>query len=356
MRRSESSSGRPTIVAIAARLDVAPSTVSRAFNRPELLHPDTVAAVKALAAELGYVPNQLARGLVSGRANAIGIVLPDIANPFFPPLIRSIQRTAHEAGLSVFIADSAGDPDRERELIDNLGPQVHGIVNISSRLSSTALWQVAETQNIVLINRDVADMSRILVDTAPAIAQAVEMLASLGHRRLAYVGGPSVSWSNTSRRKAVVESGSAHGLHVSLYETRLGGYDEAWELTDTLRDDGVTAAIAFDDVMAHGLLNGLAARGVRTPDDVSIIGCDDTLSTRTQPELTTITSDLEATAREATRVLLSHRGRSRIAATRTVHGAQLLHGGSVGPAPVPAAAPPRSVSPPADGEGRAEGG
>ncbi|WP_423920958.1 LacI family DNA-binding transcriptional regulator [Frigoribacterium sp. 2-23] len=331
MRRSESSSGRPTIVAIAARLNVAPSTVSRAFNRPELLHPDTVAAVKAVAEELGYVPNQLARGLVSGRANAIGIVLPDIANPFFPPLIRSIQRTSQEAGLSVFIADSDGDPERERELIDNLGPQVHGIINISSRMSSTALRSIADSQNIVLINRDVADMSRILVDTAPAIAQAVELLASLGHRRLAYVGGPSVSWSNMSRRKALLAAGSAHGMRVDVHATELGSYDEAWQLADVLRDSGATAAIAFDDVMAHGLLNGLAARGIRVPADVSIIGCDDTLTTKTQPELTTITSDLDATAREATRVLLAHRGRSRLSPTRTVHGSLLLRGGTVGP-------------------------
>jgi len=326
-------SGRPTIVKIAQQLDIAPSTVSRAFTRPELLHPDTVAAVKALAAEVGYVPNQLARGLVSGRANAIGIVLPDIANPFFPPLIRSIQRTAHESGLSVFIADSASDADREHELIDNLGPQVHGIVNISSRLPSVELQKLAESQNIVLINRDVADMSRILVDTAPAIAQAVALLASLGHQHLAYVGGPPMSWSNTSRRKAVDDAARSHRIAVDSYDSVLGSYDEAWELAHTLRDTSATAAIAFDDVMAHGLLNGLAARGVRTPEHFSIVGCDDTLATKTQPELTTIAANLESTAREATQLLLAHRGRSRVAATRSIHTAQLLPGASVGAAP-----------------------
>jgi len=326
-------SGRPTIVKIAAQLDIAPSTVSRAFTRPELLHPDTVASVKALAAEIGYVPNQLARGLVSGRANAIGIVLPDIANPFFPPLIRSIQRTAQESGLSVFIADSAGDPARERDLIDNLGPQVHGIIDISSRMPGSELQKLAETQNIVLINRDVADMSRILVDTAPAIARAVALLVSLGHRHLAYVGGPPVSWSNISRRKAVDDAAREHRIRVDSYETVLGSYDEAWELTHTIRTTDATAAVAFDDVMAHGLLNGLAVRGVRTPENFSIIGCDDTLATKTQPELTTIAANLDAAAREATEILLAHRGRSRVAATRGIQTAQLLPGGSVGPAP-----------------------
>jgi len=334
------STGRPTIVKIAAQLEVSPSTVSRAFTRPELLHPDTVAAVKALAEEVGYVPNQLARGLVSGRANAIGIVLSDIANPFFPPLIRSIQRTAQESGLSVFIADSDGDADQERQLIDNLGPQVHGIVNISSRMPSRDLQKLAESHNIVLINRDVADMSRILVDTAPAIAQAVALLASLGHRHLAYVGGPQASWSNTSRRRAVADAGREHGVTIDTHDTVLGSYNEAWELTHTLIGSGVTAAIAFDDVMAHGLLNGFAARGIRTPDHVSIVGCDDTLATKTQPELTTIAANLESTAREATQILLAHRGRSRVAPTRGIHTAQLLPGGSVGPVPpsAPAAA------------------
>ncbi|WP_213814368.1 LacI family DNA-binding transcriptional regulator [Glaciihabitans sp. dw_435] len=331
MRRPDPS-GRPTIVKIAAALDISPSTVSRAFTRPELLHPDTVAAVKAHALEVGYVPNQLARGLVSGRANAIGIVLPDIANPFFPPLIRSIQHTAHESGLSVFIADSADDAGREQELIHDLGPQVHGIINISSRMASRDLQRLAESHNIVLINRDIADMSRVLVDTAPAIAQAVEQLTALGHHHLAYVGGPKASWSNASRSKAVIDAGRRHGVIVDTYDTRLGSYDEAWEATHALVATGATAAIAFDDVMAHGLLNGFAARGVRTPEDISIVGCDDTLATKTQPELTTIAANLDETARTATNILLAHRGRSRVAATRGVQTAQLLPGGSVGPA------------------------
>jgi LacI family transcriptional regulator len=108
-----SSKPLPTIDRVAAEAGVSRATVSRAFTRPDLLSRETVRHVRAVAKRLGYVPNQTARALSTGRHGNIALVVPDIANPFFPPLIRAVQTRADDAGLSVFLGDSDEDPDRE---------------------------------------------------------------------------------------------------------------------------------------------------------------------------------------------------------------------------------------------------
>ena len=126
--------GSITIGDVAAKAGVSRATVSRAFTRPNLLTPAVVEQVRRIADELGYVPNRIARALSTGRFGTLALLVPDIANPFFPPLIRAAQARADALGYAVFLGDSDETPDREDRLLAKLAPQVDGFVVASPRL------------------------------------------------------------------------------------------------------------------------------------------------------------------------------------------------------------------------------
>ncbi len=302
---------RPTITQLAEQLGVSAATVSRAFTRPELLSPQTVTRVRAAAAQAGYVPNRHARALSTGRSAALGIVVPDIANPFFPPLIRHIQNLAQAQGLTVVLADTDERPEREEQIIRSLAHQVEGLVLCSSRLPAPLLRRLATTIRLVLVNRDVPDTMRVLLDTAPAVREAVELLAGYGHRHLAYLAGPQPrSWSNSQRRRAVSQTTEELGLRLTTFTTGAGSYDDAHALTTPVQASGATGVLAFDDTIAHGFMGGCAERGIHIPSEISLIGCDDVLATATHPRLSTIAVDLEAAARATIGLLLDRTERS----------------------------------------------
>src|SRR5882757_1199905 len=196
----------PTIQQVARAAGVARSTVSRAFTRPDMLNAATVAHVLAVAAALGYAPNQVARALSTGRYGNIALIVPDVANPFFPPLIRAAEARADAAGLCVFLGDSDEDPAREDRLTAKLAAQVDGFVLASSRLDEDSVRALRGRRPVVLVNRDVEGLDRVLIDSATGTAAAVRDLHELGHRRIAYLGGPPSSWSNQQQRSAVLRA------------------------------------------------------------------------------------------------------------------------------------------------------
>jgi len=327
--RTSGRHGVTTITQLAGELGVSPATVSRAFSRPELLRPETVRRVLDAAADAGYVPNRHARALSTGRTAAIGTIVPDIANPFFPTLIRHLQNMAQALGLTVLLADTDEKPEREESAITMLSHQVEGLLLCSSRLPSATLRRLAAQHRLVLLNRDVPDTARILLDTAPAVREAVEVLAGLGHRRLAYLAGPQPrSWSNSQRRRAAVDRAAELGLELTTFGTRAGTYEAAHALAERVVSARATAVLAFDDTLAHGLMGGLAKLGVDVPGQMSIIGCDDVLATTTHPPLSTIAVDLEAVAQTAMTLLLDRVGSGRITG-RSQLPAQLILRGTV---------------------------
>lgn len=298
-------SGTPTISQVAAAAGVSKSTVSRAFSRPEMITAETVAHVMEVATRLGYVPNHTARALSTGRAGTVAIVVPDIANPFFPPLIRGAQAAADQAGFSLLLGDSDEDPTREDVLVGKFGPQTDGIVLASSRMTEEQIRAHAERRPLVLINRDVTGLPRVLIDTATGIAAAVEHLAELGHEHLVYVSGPASSWSNSERRRAVRAAGRRLGVKVSAVAARRSTYDAGVQRVDAILASGASAAIAFDDLLAQGILAGLADRGIAVPAQFSVVGCDDVLAATTYPPLTTVSAHGGEAGRAAVTLLLT---------------------------------------------------
>jgi LacI family transcriptional regulator len=175
----------PTISQVAEAAGVSRATVSRAFTRPDLLNAKTVRRVKAIAQRIGYVPNHTARALSTGRNSNFALVVPDVANPFFPPLIRAAQIEAEKLDFCVFLGNSDEDPEQEEKLVSRFSTQVEGFILASSRLSDARIRLHAARRSLVLINRDVEGIPRVLMDSGTGIGEAVDHLASLGHKRIA---------------------------------------------------------------------------------------------------------------------------------------------------------------------------
>ena len=296
---SEERSDQVTIGDVAAAAGVSRSTVSRAFGRPDLLRPETVDRVIAIATELGYVGNQAARALSTGRFGNIAVVVPDVANSFFPPLLRSAQAAAESAGYAVFLGDSDESAVREDFLLTRLSSQVDGFILASPRLSDERIQHHARQRPLVLINRDLDGTSRVLIDIDGGAVESVRHLAGLGHRTIAYLGGPTESWSDQQRRVSIGEACRRSGLDIVVIELGRPSHTAGRDVVAALLTSQATAAIAFDDVVAQGVLAGLAVRGVDVPRDFSVIGCDDILAATTYPPLTTISAGSSAAGSRA---------------------------------------------------------
>ncbi len=302
---------RSTIVEVARSLGVAPSTVSRAFNEPHRLRHETVARIKAAADAMGYVPNRHAQALSTGRSSMIGLIVPDLCNPFFPPMVRAAQREAELSGLTVVVAETNSDPDHERRQVDTLLPECDGLVVASSRRPHHELRELAATARVVLVNADVDGLARVLISSRAALAEAIRELVARGDRTLCYVGGPAKSWSEQERRSTVAALAAELGLDVTYLRAELGTYADAAALMPEVLASGATAVIAFDDILAHAVVNGLAEAGRSIPRDVRVLGCDDALPIETRPQLSTIELLTGQAGEAAVRILATTQGRPR---------------------------------------------
>lgn len=322
----------PTIRQVAEASGVSRATVSRAFTRPGMLSSETVRQVRAVADRLGYVPNQVARALSTGRHGNVALIVPDVANPFFPPLIRAAQLRADTAGLCVFLGNSDEDAGREDRLVGRLIGQVEGLVLASSRMAEDRIRLHAARRPLVLVNRDVEGITRVLIDTGPGVSSAMAHLAQLGHRRIAYVSGPAASWSNGQRRAAIRREAVSRGLETVAVPARRPTYEAGRLSAPRIVASGASAAIAFDDLVAQGLIAGLAALGLAVPGAFSVVGCDDVLGETTDPPLTTISARCADAGEIAVDLLLGQLGARAPGEVRYKLDSTLVVRGSTGPA------------------------
>ncbi|GIJ31516.1 LacI family DNA-binding transcriptional regulator [Verrucosispora sp. WMMD703] len=294
-----------TIRDVARASGVHISTVSRTFSAPHLVNPETRVRVLACAEDLGYRPNRAARALITGRTHNIGLIIADIANPFFPPLIKAAESQARHRDYHVFVADTNEDAAAEEELVHALAKQVDGVLLCSPRMSNSLIEQLSREVPLVVVNRQLAGLPCVLMDVGQGARSAIEHLAGLGHREMALLGGPRGSWTSRELRRAASAAARAAGAELTVLgpnpPTETGGLAQA----EQVRRAGVTAVLAYNDLMAIGLLEGLDALGVRVPQEVSVVGVDDiSLSRLTRPKLTTVATPTAAAGRTAVDMLL----------------------------------------------------
>jgi LacI family transcriptional regulator len=279
---------RATILDVAARAGVHAATVSRTINVPEKVAPETRVRVEAAIRDLGFVPNRAARGLITGRTGNVAVIVPDITNPHFGSLVRSVERAARQGDLQVLLVDTGEHPDEEVRAAESLSREVDGFIVVAPRRLHRSLGALGSTP-AVFVNRPVPEHASILLRTAPAVTDALAHLSGLGHTRLAYLGGPSGSWAAGERRSAVRHSGRTSAMEVLEFTVGEPTFEAMADLVPEVVASGVSAVLAFNDQMALGVVAGLRLRGMSVPRDISVVGIDDVpMASMVDPPLTTI--------------------------------------------------------------------
>jgi len=301
MSSDRARAGSPvTLRDVARRASVHPGTVSRALNVETrgLVNEETAQRVIAAAEELGYRPNPIARGLKTNRSYTIGVLIPDLTNPLFPPIVRGIEDRLGQAGYTSLIANTENDPERERlDVMALRARQVDGFITATARLDHELLAEMAATgESVVLVNRSTADgsLDAVTADDRQGMRLAVEHIAALGHRRIAHLGGPQELSTGSQRYHGFLDAMRSLGLEVDDELVRFGrtftedeGARACRELVATGRP--FTAILAGNDLMALGCYDVMAEQGLRCPQDVSVIGFNDMrFADRFDPPLTTI--------------------------------------------------------------------
>src|SRR5215213_7163755 len=289
-----------TLRDVARVAGVHPATVSRALNEETraLVNEETARRVLSAAEELGYQPNSIARGLKTNRSYTIGVLIPDLTNPLFPPILRGIEDRLETAGYTPLIANTDNDP--ERELLDSQtmrARQVDGIIAATARRDHRlhdAL--LAAGVELVLVNRrqDELPVSSATADDRLGMRLSVEHLVSLGHTRIAHLAGPLDYSTGLDRHESFHETMRAAGLEPDpelVLVAEAFTESEGARLFEQLMAAGpeFTAIAAGNDLLALGCYDVLVERGVGCPDEISVVGFNDMpFAARFQPPLTTI--------------------------------------------------------------------
>ncbi len=277
---------RVTLKDVARRAGVHPGTASRALNAEtrELVNGETAERVLAAAEELGYRPNPIARGLKTSRSYTVGVLIPDLTNPLFPPIVRGIQDRLEEAAYTPLIVNTDNDPDRERADIEAMrARQVDGLITATARRDQGLPAGLERLSlPVVLVNRRLEDGARpsVVADDRKGIGLAVGHLLSLGHRRIAHLAGPQELSTGHLRHDGFIEAMRAAGIDPDPELVLVGtafieseGERLCNELLD--REVEVTAIVAGNDLMAVGCYDVFVERGIDCPGEISVVGYND---------------------------------------------------------------------------------
>jgi LacI family transcriptional regulator len=305
-----------TLRDVAARAGVHPATASRALN-PEtriLVSEDTARRVLDAAAELGYHPNPVARSLRTRRSHTVGVLIPDLNNPLFPPIVRGLEDRLAAAGYVALIGNTDSDDERERMVFEQMRARhVDGLVLATARLHHPLLAEAARAEMpVVLINRLAQDYSfpSVSVDNERGVRMAVDHLAALGHRRIAHIAGPQEMSTGLSRYRGFVTAMESARLAI---DDDLIVFAKAFTVEEGLRcgrlllerGTGCTAIAAGNDMLAVGCYAALDDAGLTCPDDISVVGFNDMpFIDRLRPPLTTIRFPHYQVGTEAAQLLL----------------------------------------------------
>jgi LacI family transcriptional regulator len=313
-----------TLRDVAVRAGVHPATASRALN-PEtriLVSEDTARRVLDAAEALGYSPNPVARSLRTRRSHTVGVLIPDLNNPLFPPMVRGLEDRLAAAGYVALIGNTDSDDKRERMVFDQMRARhVDGLVLATARLRHPLLAEASRAEiPVVLINRLAQDYSfpSVTVDNERGVRMAVSHLAGLGHRRIAHIAGPQEMSTGLSRYRGFVTAMESSGLRVDsdlVVFAKAFTVEEGLRCTRLLLERGgqagqaagtdCTAIAAANDMLAVGCYAALDECGLSCPEDISVVGFNDMpFIDRLRPPLTTIRFPHYQVGTEAAQLLL----------------------------------------------------
>jgi LacI family transcriptional regulator len=286
------SSRAATITQVAKHAGVSPATVSRVMNGRFAGEPEVAERVRQSAEELAYSPSHLARSLALGQTHAIAFVVPDLANPAFQAMLSSLSKAAAKDGYRVLVADSAESPQDEPLLVAEVRGRCDAIVLCAPRMTDAELVELGTgLRPLVLINRANSrlDAPSLSIDYQSGIRNLVRHLYELGHRRLVYLDGPPESASNRDRLTGLDEMQRLYpDLVVDLIPAG-ASIESGAAAARAVTTSSATAVVAYNDLVAIGVMNGLLELGVRVPEDISVTGFDDIPFARyTTPPLTTV--------------------------------------------------------------------
>jgi len=307
---------RATLKDVAEAVGVHVSTASRALHPKtrHLITDELAERILAAARVLEYRPNSIAYSLRTRRSMTVGVLVPDITNPIFPPIVRGLEDVLVPRGYATLVVNTDSDPEKEATYIHMLqGRGVDGLVIASAERRDSALAKVLDDRlPLVAVNRksEQPNLWAVVNDEETGINLLVDHLVGLGHRRIAHIAGPQNLSTGFLRRKAFLARIAALGLewddkrmvHVDRYSEEEGARGADLLLK---RAAGVTAIMAANDLLALGALRSLRDHGLKCPEDVSVTGYNDMpFVDRLSPPLTTVRIQSYESGRHAALMIL----------------------------------------------------
>lgn len=305
-----------TVHDVAAEAGVSIATVSRAMAGTKSVDPLLAARVLQAVERLGYEPNRFARALRQQSMRTIGVMVPDLANPFFPEVVQALGREMRDVGLSLLLGECDNDPATERTVVDTLllYPVDGLVISVCDSVRSRAVLRRASARvPVVQVDRwALKDEHHIGVDQALGVRMLVSHLVERGCRRIAYVAG-RLNMSTTLERhrefRRLTKTAGSACVHIEMAAQSEGtpdrwGYEAVGRMVVSGLD--VDAIICAADHIAVGVVQALHAHGIRIPEDVAVASFDDTLlASTTSPPLTSVRQPMDEVARHAVKVIES---------------------------------------------------
>lgn len=281
---------RATIIDVAREAAVSPATVSRVLTGTKPVSADLEQRVRDAVNRLGYRPNPAAQGLLRGATHAVGVVVPDIGNPYFAEVLKGVTNAAEGSNFRTLVADTGEKAAAERDAALELSRWVDGVVLCSPRMTQWELSELARAvPHLVCVNRlgRGDQVPAVVVDFEAGVAAICRHLRELGHRRVAYLRGPARAWSERVRQRALR---AASGSDFEVVQVPCGSSSaDGHRAADAALATKATAVMAFSDYVALGVLARFDELGILVPRDVSLTGFDDiALSRLLHPRLTTV--------------------------------------------------------------------
>ncbi|WAA12539.1 LacI family DNA-binding transcriptional regulator [Fervidibacillus halotolerans] len=315
-----------TIRDVAKLAGVSVATVSRVLNNQGYVHEDTRKKVEQAIRQLNYKPNAVARSLYKKTSKSIGLIIPDITNPFFPQLVRAVEETMYEAGYTVLLFNSDEVLKREQHIIDLMVTKyVDGIIIVSNTIKYEHLKDLSIP--IVALDRVISqEIPSVSVDNYEGARKAVRLLIGKGCKKIAHLRGPKNVFTAEERLRGYMDEMNSQGMETFVYA---GNYELNTSMVETMKllteNREIDGIFAGNDVMAVGAIKAITKLGIHIPDQLKIIGFDGIeLGTVITPELSTLKQPIVQLGKKSSELLLNYINGNEKVLRHYVYQAELI--------------------------------